>query len=310
MKKTIFALSLLISFGLYAQKKNIGGKIYDKHPSIQIVDEFTKAFVAGDEQKMKELVTDDFEWWQMNVMEPKAKGIKSLISRSKYFSSNITGFKVENRGKAYSDAIEFKGANRVDVYTYRVLSGIDKNTGVILQIPRNEIFRLTKDGSKIKLLSVGDSQLKWQKTYDAYNTSKNGVIYKDHPFISKARLLYANIGTGDTEAMRALYADNARIFDVMNSDVNTSISADEEIENFKGFLKEYEVLRVIESGYPDLLEYRGTETKTVISWWDLIIKNRKSGKIKKHSQHSQLVINKEGLITRELYYFNTSQLPK
>ncbi|MDA7819691.1 hypothetical protein N9A30_01615 [Flavobacteriaceae bacterium] len=48
MKKLVFALCLFASFFINAQK-SIGGKIYDKHPSIDVVDAFTKAFVAGDE---------------------------------------------------------------------------------------------------------------------------------------------------------------------------------------------------------------------------------------------------------------------
>jgi len=41
-------------------QKSIGGKIYDKHPSIDVVDAFTKAFVAGDEATMRSLITEDF----------------------------------------------------------------------------------------------------------------------------------------------------------------------------------------------------------------------------------------------------------
>ncbi|MDG1024025.1 MAG: hypothetical protein P8I42_06945 [Flavobacteriaceae bacterium] len=309
MKKLIFTFSLFAFFTLSAQK-NIGGKIYDKHPALDVVDAFTKAFVAGDEATMRSLTTDDFKWWQMNVMDPKPSPIENLIGRSKYFSENMINFNVKNRGQAYSDAIEFKGADRVDVYTYQMLTGVDKKTGVILKIPRNSIFNLTKDGKKITRLSIMDSQLKWNKAYEAYNTKKNGTIYVDHPFISKVRLLYAHIMTGDLEAMRSLYADNASISDAINSEEGVFFTPDEEIENLKKFLETYEVLDVTESGYPDLLEYEGTETQTIISWWDLTIKNKKSGKRKKHSNHSQVTLNKEGKIIREVYYYNAAHLPK
>ena len=52
MKKLVFTLCLFASFFINAQK-SIGGKIYDKHPSIDVVDAFTKAFVAGDEATMR-----------------------------------------------------------------------------------------------------------------------------------------------------------------------------------------------------------------------------------------------------------------
>jgi len=42
----------------------------------------------------------------------------------------------------------------------------------------------------------------------------------------------------------------------------------------------------------------------------LNIKNKKSGKTKKHSNHSQITVNKEGKIIREVYYYNAANLPK
>ncbi len=310
MKNLIWAALLALPLALSAQQKKKSGTIYEEHPAISIVDQFHKAFVAGDEETLRSLVTDDFKWWPQNRMQPKRKELDELIGRSNYFSKNMINFSIEDRGKAYSDAMEFKGGDGVFVYTYKVLKGIDKNTGYRLQMPRDETFYLTKDGKKIQWIAVSDSQLKWQKAYDAYGTRKNGVIYKDHPMIAKARLLYAYIHTGDLEAMRALYADNARISDAMNTELDSSISPDEEIANLKEFYKNYEVLNVTESGYPDLFEYEGTENKTIISWWDLTVKNKKSGNIKKSTQHSQIVVNKEGLIIQELYYYNPAQLPK
>jgi len=156
---------------------------------------------------------------------------------SKTLSKNVLNLAIKNRGQAYSDAIEFKGANRVDVYTYKFLSGVVKNTGLILQIPRNSIFRVTKDEKKIMNVGISDSQLKWEKAMNANGTKKNGEIYIDHPHIAKARLLYAHILTGDLDAIRALYADNARISDVMNSEFDSFISPDKEIANIKNFYK-------------------------------------------------------------------------
>ena len=114
---------------------------------------------------------------------------------------------------SYSDALEF-GKDGVNVYAYQVLKGFDKNTGYKLEIPRNSIFFFDKEG-KISGLSVSDSQLKWKKAYDAWGTSKNGEIYKDHPMISKARLLYAYLEIGDLASMKDLYAEDAKISDVM-----------------------------------------------------------------------------------------------
>ena len=309
MKKLVLGVLMLSVMSTSAQKKHMNGKIYDQHPGIEIVNEFTKAFVAGDEEKLKSLVTEDFKWWQMNSMDPKPLKLKGLVSRSNYLSKNVIGLQIKDRGSAYSDAMEY-GKDNLNVYTYQILKGFDKNTGYKFQIPRNSIFFFSKDGKKISGLSVADSQLKWRKSYEAWDTRKNGKIYKDHPMISKARLLYAYLETGDMAAMKDLYAENARISDIMNSEKDSSKSVEEEMESLKEFFKIYEIVNVSESGYPDLLEYEGSKTKTIISWWNVTVKNKKSNAVKEAVHHSQIVVNKKGKIINEQYYFNASQLPK
>ena len=309
MKKLVLGVLMLSVMSTFAQKKHKNGKIYDQHPGIEIVNEFTKAFVAGDEEKLKSLVTEDFKWWQMNSMDPKPLKLKGLVSRSNYLSKNVIGLQIKDRGSAYSDAMEY-GKDNLNVYTYQILKGFDKNTGFKFEIPRNSIFFFSKDGKKISGLSVADSQLKWRKSYEAWDTRKNGKIYKDHPMISKARLLYAYLETGDMAAMKDLYAENARISDIMNSEKDSSKSVEEEMESLKEFFKIYEIVNVSESGYPDLLEYEGSKTKTIISWWNVTVKNKKSNAVKEAVHHSQIAVNKKGKIINEQYYFNASQLPK
>ena len=308
MKTKITLLLFVASTLVFAQKKK-NGTIFIEHPGSEIVNEFNKAFVEGDEEKLRSLVTQDFKWWQMNAMDPKPLTMKNLINRSTYLSENVIGFSIQDRGSAYSDAMEY-GEDNLNVYTYQILKGFDKNTGYKFEIPRNSIFFFSKDGKKINGLSVADSQLKWEKAYDAWQTKKNGTIYKDHSMIATSRLLYAYFALGDIPGMRSLYKENARITDVMNSDMDQYNTVDEEMENLKEFYKLYEVVNVSESGYPDLLEYEGTESKTIISWWDITFKNKKSNAIKEMKQHSQIVVNKDGKIIREQYYFNASQLPE
>jgi ketosteroid isomerase-like protein len=309
MKKLVLGVLMLSVMSISAQKKHKNGRIYDQHPGIELVNEFTDAFVAGDAEKLKSMVTEDFKWWQMNSMEPKPLTLNRLLGRSNYLSKNVIGLQIKDRGSAYSDAMEY-GKDDLNVYTYQILKGFDKNTGYKFQIPRNSIFFFSKDGKKISGLSVSDSQLKWKKSYDAWGTTKNGTIYKDHPMISKARLLYAYIEIGDMESMKALYSENATILDVMNSEKDASKSVEEEMESLKEFYKQYEILNVSESGYPDLFEYEGSDNKTIISWWDITVKNKKSNAIKEAVHHSQIVVNKEGKIINEQYYFNASQLPQ
>ena len=311
MKWKLIILLGAISFLGMAQKKHVNGKIYDKHPAIEVVDKFTDAFVGGDEETIRNLVTEDFGWWAKNELRPQRKDVESLIRRSNYLSENVLGFELTNNGAAYTDAMEFGKDKTIHVYTYQLMKGFDKNTGMSLQMPRNSIFFMNDSGDKIAGIVVSDSQLKWQKAYDAWGVRKNGVIYKDHNQIAKGRLLYAYLATQDTVNMRALYHDNAQIRDVMSlNDLKDYRTPDEEMEMLRGFYDKYEIINVVEIGYPDLLDYDGDDTVTIISWWEMQIKNKTSGAMAKSYQHSQLVVNKDGLIVREDYYWNPALLPK
>ena len=312
MKQFFVSIFMVCSILVLGQSKNVNGKIYDQHPAIDIVDQFTDAFVKGDTLTMQNLTTEDFRWWQMNEMRPQPKKLQNMINRSRYLSTNVIGFDIANRGSAYSDAMEFgKGKDKqIHVYTYQAMRGYDKNTGIELNIPRNSIFFMNEDATKIAGLGVSDSQLKWQKAYDAWSTRTNGTIYKDHPMIAKSRLLYAYIALGDLESMRALYSDNAVIRDVMSiTDLKDTRNPDQEMEMLKEFYAEYEVVDVTEIGYPDLLKYEGANDVTIISWWEMTVRNKKSGNTSKGYHHSQITVNDEGLITSEDYYWNPGLLP-
>ena len=98
MKSIYLTLALLFTLSTFAQKKNINGKIYDKHPAIDLVDQFTSAFVKGDSAAITNLVSENFGWWQMNEMRPRKRTLNNLLNRSKYLSNNVIGFNLKNRG--------------------------------------------------------------------------------------------------------------------------------------------------------------------------------------------------------------------
>ena len=60
---------------------------------------------------------------------------------------------------------------------------------VELNMPRHANFRMNSDGDKIRYISIMDDQVLWRKAYDAYETKKNGIIFKDHPYVSKSKII-------------------------------------------------------------------------------------------------------------------------
>ncbi len=288
----------------YAQKKK-NGVIYIEHPHIQLVEKFNSAFTSGDTETLKLLVSEDFKWFKPSDRTPRT--IDQLVGRSNYLSKNISNFEIKHWGGSYPDVLEYKQDGVIDVKTYERMTGYDINTGVDLTMPRYATFRINEEGKIIRMW-VNDDQILWRKAYDAYDTRKNGVIYKDHPLISNIRLLIAGMRAMDIEKIRSFYSENARIYDVMNKGEFEFVTVEEEMSNLEKAFSAYEMMDIQEVGYPDALAYEGGNV-VIISWWKMRIKNRKSGKIATVMQHIQHTLNEEGKIIREDYYYNPAQLP-
>lgn len=306
--KKIFILIAVLFFNFSFSQKKANGKIYIEHPALEIAKQFDEAFVKGDLETIKSLVADDFAWRNPS-MRGRRGTLQQLLNRSNYLSKNIVNFEISHRGTAYPDVFEYKEDNSVDVKTYTWLTGYDKNTGVELNMPRNTNFRMTPDGKKIAWMSVMDDQLLWNKAYDAYETKKNGVIYKDHPYVTKVRLLIQAYQAMDFEKVRSMYNESTRFYDVMNSGIDEFKTLEEEFSSIDEYMNAFEIVDIRESGYPDVLDYEGNGA-VVISWWVWTFKNKKSGNVARIKQHLHHSFNENGDIVREDYYFNPASLPK
>ena len=305
MKKHIIYLFVLCFSFSFSQKKN-NGKLYIEHPAMDVVEQFNKAFVSGDLETMKSLVSDDFRWYTLSMREPGT--LQQLLNRSNYLSKNVVNFDIKHYGGAYPDALEYKKDDVLEVMTYTWMSGYDRNTGVELDMPRYVNFRINDDG-KISRMNVMDDQALWTKAYQAWDTRANGVIYKDHPLVTKVRLMMRDYETQDVEKIKSNYTENTRFYDVMNSPVDEFKSLEEEFAQFNDYMEVFELVNIRESGYPDVLDYEGNGA-VVISWWEMTLRNKKSGKTNTIMQHIQHSFNEKGEIVREDYYFNPAQLPK
>lgn len=294
----------MFSLVSYSQKE-ANGKIYIEHPAIEIVDQFTKAYVAGDLEKIKELVTENVQVITLGDRTPRK--LNWILGTSDYLSKNFVNFNIKHYGGSYPDVLEYKKDNVVDVKTYERLTGYDKNTGLSLNMPRYSTFRM--NGDKIAGIWINDDQVLWQKNSEAYGTSKNGVIYKDHPLVTKVRLLLQDYLTMDVDKIKSNYTENTLFYNVMNSGIDEFKTLKEEFEQFDQYMEMFELMGFRESGFPDVLDYDG-DGAVVISWIEMTFKNRKSGNIATLLQHIQHYFNEEGEIVREDYYFNPSQLPE
>ena len=306
MKKLLLVFTMIFSVAVFSQKES-NGKLYIEHPAIEIVNKFNEAYTSGDLDKLKELVTENFQ--VRTLKDRKSNDINWILGTSNYLSKNIVDLEIKHYGGSYPDVLEYKQDGIVDVKTYEWLTGYDKNTGLDINMPRYATYRMNAKGDKVAGLWINDDETLWQKNWDAYETTENGVIYKDHPLVSKVRLLYQSYKTGDVEKIKANYTENTIFYDVMNSEIDEFKTLEEEFAQFDEYMEVFEIVNIRESGFPDVLDYSG-DGAVVISWADFTFKNKKSGNTKTISQHIQHWFNEEGEIVREDYYFNPAQLPQ
>ena len=306
MKKLLLVFTMIFSVAVFSQKES-NGKLYIEHPAIEIVNQFNEAYTSGDLDKLKELVTENFQ--VRTLKDRKSNDINWILGTSNYLSKNIVDLEIKHYGGSYPDVLEYKQDGIVDVKTYEWLTGYDKNTGLDINMPRYATYRMNAKGDKVAGLWINDDETLWQKNWDAYETTENGVIYKDHPLVAKVRLLYQSYKTGDVEKIKANYTENTIFYDVMNSEIDEFKTLEEEFAQFDEYMEVFEIVNIRESGFPDVLDYSG-DGAVVISWADFTFKNKKSGNTKTISQHIQHWFNEEGEIVREDYYFNPAQLPQ
>ncbi len=306
MKKIIILTLLLIPLSSFTQKNN-NGKVYDKHPAIEKVNKFTSAWISGDTETLKSLTGDNFKMGSSMNNNPNYKGgdINNLVGQSRWMSNNFVNISLKDRGQAYSDAIEYKRSG-LFVQTFQEFIAWDKNNGFKIKTPFNATFVFDKKGEKIIRFWWSDNQAVWQKWNLSRQTIKNGTIYKDHPYIVKVRQIWFNLAMGNIDEVWKDFSPNSRIYDLNLIDKDYNNLTDHQKYVGEVFSK-YDLISIDEVGYPDYIDYEG-DGGTVLAWYNMIVKNKKTKKnitLKFHSQHD---FNEEGIIVTEYLYYNANLL--
>ena len=306
MKKIIILTLLLIPLSSFTQKNN-NGKVYDKHPAIEKVNKFTRAWISGDTETLKSLTGDNFKMGSSMNNNPNYKGgdINNLVGQSRWMSNNFVNISLKDRGQAYSDAIEYKRSG-LFVQTFQEFIAWDKNNGFKIKTPFNATFVFDKKGEKIIRFWWSDNQAVWQKWNLSRQTIKNGTIYKDHPYIGKVRQIWFNLAMGNIDQVWKDFSPNSRIYDLNLIDKDYNNLTDHQKYVGEVFSK-YDLISIDEVGYPDYIDYEG-DGGSVLAWYNMIVKNKKTKKnitLKFHSQHD---FNEEGIIVTEYLYYNANLL--
>ena len=307
MKKLFSTLLLLcMIIGVNAQK-NANGVIYDKHPSIDVVEKFMQAFVKGDAASMTSLTTDDFKAYNaMNTnWDYKGQDLATCIRNAQNYANNYTNFSITKRGASYPDALEYK-KDGIWVYTYNVFFAINKKSGFKIESPYDCTFIFNADGTKIKSMNFYMNTAMLVKNTESEQTLTNGILYKNHPNIVKVRKLVANFSLANMDGMFTDFAPNAR-FNDLNYAYGVSRGIEERKKDLTPFFENIEIIGIDEVGYPDMLDHEGPSS-VVDSWWTMRLRNKKTNKKFKLALVFSHTFNDQGQIQTESAYYNGSQL--
>jgi hypothetical protein len=315
MKKVTISILMMIPFISFGQKKD-NGKIYIEHPAINVVDAFTKAWVAGDTTAMSKMMTSDFKAYNAVTSTPSDKGREkaAYLRNARMWFDQLDYFSVKTMEGSYPDALEYtkdaSDTRAVTVQCWDVLKGVHKTTGVKANMILHSSYQLTKDNKISMLVSYINPEF-GNNIGMAMSVRKNGTIYNEHPNINSLRLMMASAQNGDWEKYYGYFDPKAMFLD-SNDPTATYYNLDKEKANDKEIMALYEVKDMEQTGYPDYLQYEiGNPTGkagVLYSWWNMHL-IRKSDKkeimIPMHYQHD---VNEDGKIVRLISYYNAALL--
>jgi len=307
MKKLFSTFLLLcVLMGVNAQK-NPNGVIYDKHPSIDVVEKFMQAFVKGDAATMTSLTTDDFKAFNaMNTnWDYKGQDLATCIRNAQNYANNYTNFSITKREGSYPDALEYK-KDGLWVYTFNMFFAINKKSGFKIQSPYDCAFIFNAEGTKIRRMNFTMNTAMLVKNAESEQTLTNGILYKNHPNIVKVRKLVANFSLANMDGMFTDFAPNAR-FNDLNYAYGVSKNIEERKKDLTPFFENIEIIGIDEIGYPDMLDHDGPSS-VVDSWWSMRLRNKKTNKKFKIALVFSHTFNDQGQIQTESAYYNGSQL--
>lgn len=309
MKKTIvFALACLSSFGMFSQKKT-NGTIYVDHPAITVVENFHKAFVNGDVNKVSTFISNDFQTYDAtdnSAARDKEDLLKEVANwRDNYEYTNLT----RSKG-AYPDALEYKEnlqKGEIWVQTWENLKGTHKQTGVKIDVPIHRAYVLNKE-LKIKTQFVYLNNRPFDEIFYSKSDRKNGEIFINHENINTVRKMIAAYEHQDFNKYSAFYDENVRASDINNIDYSKNLTLAELIAKDKKFHEDFEIIRIDQVGYPDYLHYELMDARAVYSWWNFILIRKSDQKRIELPMMITNDFNAKGKIIAEALYYSQKTL--
>ena len=303
MKNILYLLSFLFVFSLNAQK-NKNGNLYDKHPGIDLVASFHKAYATGDLEKASEILHEDVKWYDGNTNNTQWGGKQRVLNNIDWFKNYFDYVSFNDSPGAYPDALEYKKDGNWIQSWFNVYA-VHNETGVELDHPVLRLYSLNDDSTKIIGIIEYSNKRNFDQIANARTDMKNGTIYMSHKHINTVRKVQFAYQNGDVEKAVSFFHENATINDINESMI---MNMDETLERDGKMFANWTVTDLIEVGYPDYLEYDWRDSKVVLSWWTFKMKRKSDGKEVDVPVHFSDRFDNEGKIIRRTSYWNKSLL--
>lgn len=309
MKKIIYVVLMLSAFMTYAQKNN--GTVYMEHPSIDVVQDFVKASIAGDKGKMASYLSEDFKAYNGTSTNQNDKGRdkEAFLNNQMVYYNQLDYYARENYPGSYPDAIEYKKDNpnkEVWVQTWDILKGVHKKSGVKIDAAAHRLYTVTKD-HKIKMIIDYGNEVVIDEIRASYAERSNGTIYNNHENINTVRKMIYAIENNDWEKVYSFYDEGVRFLD-SSSPTFEGKSLEEQKAIDKQILEKFEVSSIDMVGYPDYLHYEMGDARVVQSWWNINFIRKADKKALILPIHYIMDFNKDGKIISETAYYNAKLL--
>lgn len=300
---------MLCTFISFAQKKN--GTVYIEHPAIDVVQEFVKAIVAGDETKMASYLTDDFKGYNGTTKRMSKEGMdkETFIKNQMIYFNQLDYFALETMPDTYPDAIEYKKDNKDDVVwvqTWDVLKGVQKNTGVKIDAAAHRLYKLNKD-NKINMIIGYSNQGVILEIQASFSNRTNGKIYNHHENINTVRKGMYAFENKEIDKVLSFYSDDAIFSNIHQERGKFNTKAEIKVI-WEQFLDTYTIKSIDIDGYPDYLEYEKDNGREVLSWWNYNLIRKVDKKEISLLMHLSQTFDADGKIIRHMSYFSRSLL--
>ena len=259
-------LLLTIGANSFAQKKN--GIVYSEHETIDKTRELWKAFVNGDEAKYRSFFADT-AFLTRNDNRTQKLANAEIGNGIADMSSNYKNFMVRDQKPAFPDAIEYKEGGTW-VQDWLLMTGIHKETGIILELPLHNLYRFNEKGKITSITNYFNDDV-FEEIGNSQRTRENGKVYINHPYIITVRKVMNALVAKNMEEWASYFSPDAR-FSSLAMQLTEKQGIEEWKESAAGlFLRDDLQIKLAQVGYPDCIFYEKSGQYSVYSWWNMII---------------------------------------